>query len=80
LGNEINNDKILIFPNPANNEIKIIGLQHDVTVTITDVLGRTIKTTFSKNSSIDTSDINIGTYTIRLFINNKVVSKKFIKI
>jgi arabinogalactan endo-1,4-beta-galactosidase len=80
LGNKINTDKVLIFPNPANSEIKIIGLQHDVAITITDLLGRTIKTTFSKNSSVDTSDIPIGTYTIRLFMDKKVVSKKWIKI
>ena len=73
------NDKILIFPNPANSEIKIIGLQHDVTVTITDVLGRTIKTTFSKNSSIEISNLPDGTYTISLFLNDKLTVKKFIK-
>jgi arabinogalactan endo-1,4-beta-galactosidase len=72
--------KILIFPNPAGNAVKIIGLQHDVAIKITDVLGRTVKTTFSKNSSVDTSDIPTGTYTIRLFLDNKVTVKKFIKI
>ena len=73
-------DNILIFPNPASNEIKIFGLQHDVTIKITDFLGRTVKNTFSKNKSIDISEIPIGVYTISLFINNKVVSNKFIKI
>ena len=80
LENEINKDKILIFPNPASNEIKIIGLKQDIAVKITDVLGKTIKNTLSKNNSIDISDIPNGVYTISLFVDNKLVSKKFIKI
>ncbi len=80
LKEEIIYDKILIFPNPASNEIKIIGLQQDIAVKITDVLGKTIKNTLSKNNSIDISDIPNGVYTIKLFIDNKVISKKFIKI
>lgn len=80
LGNEINNDKILIFPNPANNEIKIIGLQRDVAVKITDVLGRTVINSFSKNNRIDISNLPDGTYTIRLFLDNEVTVKNFIKI
>jgi arabinogalactan endo-1,4-beta-galactosidase len=73
------NDNILIFPNPANDKIKIIGIQQDVAIKITDVLGRTVKNTFSKNNSIDISNLPDGTYTISLFVDNKVTLKKFIK-
>ncbi|MFD0779210.1 T9SS type A sorting domain-containing protein [Flavobacterium myungsuense] len=73
-------ENILIFPNPASNEIKIIGLHQDVAIKITDVLGRTVKNTFSKNNIVDIRNIPVGGYTISLFIDDKLVSKKFIKI
>ncbi len=72
-------DPFIIFPNPATNEIRILGLQHDVALKITDVLGRTVKTTFSKNNSVDISNIPNGVYTVSLFVGNKLISKKFIK-
>ena len=72
-------DKILIFPNPGSNKVEIIGLKKDVAIKITDVLGRTVKSTFSKNNIIDISDMPVGVYIIRLFIDNKIVTKKFIK-
>ena len=80
LRKQIMKDNILIFPNPASNEIKIIGLYQDVAIKITDVLGRTVKNTFSKNNIVDIRNIPVGGYTISLFIDDKLVSKKFIKI
>lgn len=78
--NESAKDNILIFPNPASKVIKIIGLQQDVAIKITDVMGRTVKNTFSKNNSLDISNLPDGTYTINLFLDDKVIVKKFIKI
>jgi arabinogalactan endo-1,4-beta-galactosidase len=80
LNEEIIYDKIKIFPNPATNEIKIIGLQEEVAFKITDVLGRTVKNTLSKKNSVDISSLPVGTYTISLFLDNKVTVKKLIKI
>lgn len=80
LKKELVNDNILIFPNPASNEIKIIGLQQDVAIKITDVLGRTVINSFSKNNRIDISNLPDGTYTIKLILDNKVTVKNFIKI
>lgn len=77
---EIIYDTIKIFPNPANKEIIIIGLQYDVAVKITDLLGKTVKNTFSKGNSIDISVLPLGCYIVRLYSNNKFVTKKIIKI
>lgn len=80
LENRSDDDNILIFPNPAVNTIKIIGIKQDVAIKITDVLGRTVKNTFSNNNSIEISNLPDGTYTISLFLDNIVTVKKFIKI
>ena len=75
-----NKDKVFIFPNPASSKVEIIGLKQDVAIKITDFLGRIVKNTFSKNNTVDISDMPVGVYTIRMFINNQLDSKKFIKI
>ncbi len=77
---ELVKDSILIFPNPATNQIYFFGIKEDVAVTILDVLGRITKSTFSYANSIDVSDLPSGSYIVRININNRLLTKKFIKL
>jgi len=70
-----------IFPNPANNEIQIIGNYTKAQVTIFDLLGKSVlNTTASSTESVNISNLSKGAYMIKI-MNEKgeVEMKKLIK-
>jgi hypothetical protein len=75
-----------VFPNPANNDVTV-SIRHteeaDYTVTITDLLGRTIKTVNANN--VSATDLNIdlsseanGVYLVKVQSGNAVKSSKLV--
>jgi hypothetical protein len=76
---EIENNNINIFPNPANNNIYIVNsLNENIeSIDFFDKEGKTILTT--KDTNIDISKLSSGTYLIRIKTNNKIYSKSIIK-
>ncbi len=79
-------NNMMVFPNPANNTIQI-SLQNTsetmASVTITDVLGkniRTIKTTTGNQMNVDVSDLSQGVYFVEITTTNNLKQvKKLIK-
>jgi len=68
----------IIYPNPTNNFIEIkTGLEY-ISATIIDVTGKTIKT-INPQSKIDISNLSNGVYFIKVFSNETIITRKFIK-
>ena len=75
---------ISVYPNPAKEmlNIKIESNKTIKNVSIIDVSGRTVKQIHNINTAntIDISDIKKGVYFIKINIEGKIISKKFIKL
>ncbi|HEY9048704.1 MAG TPA: T9SS type A sorting domain-containing protein, partial [Ohtaekwangia sp.] len=75
-------DGIILYPNPAAEELIIILPEaQTATFSMTDIMGRTIKTTtgFETNNRINVSDLKAGPYLVKVRYGNKESVKKIIK-
>jgi hypothetical protein len=82
LENHFSKDQILIYPNPANSELKIInGFKGTTTFEIKDLSGKVIASdqlnTISK--SIDIKALSEGMYILELKNKDNILTKKFVK-
>lgn len=78
------NNSLIIYPNPANDYIKIENnktTSENFNYKIIDVTGRIVKSGFSKfNMEINIENFSDGIYTIKIEIENgEKLSKKLIK-
>lgn len=71
------NDKILIYPNPATNLIKIYSDAKITNVSILDINGRKIINT--DKAEINVSNLPAGVYLIKILTDNQTFMKKIIK-
>lgn len=87
LGNsDFGSSNMMVFPNPANSTIQI-SLQNTsesiASVTITDVLGkniRTLKATTGNQMSVDVADLSQGVYFVEITTGNNLKQvKKLVK-
>ena len=71
---------IIIYPNPANEEVEIDGIQNS-TIEIINVQRQIIKTLSISNTKtiIDISKLSRGVYTIKVITDNNIIVKKLIK-
>lgn len=82
--NKINNEEIILFPNPAGNKINILYNNIDNAVLyaeIYDLLGNKVIAQFlnKNNNSINLHNLNNGLYLIKIKTNNGLYVKKFVK-
>ena len=76
--NNARKSSISIYPNPAKNNITVSG-QDISKVEIYNLQGQLIKAVFiNSNNSINTSDINSGTYYVKVISNRSETIKKLI--
>lgn len=76
--NEINNNNIVLYPNPAEDFITI-ECDNITKVEIYNALGQNIdKIECDNNLRISTSEYNPGIYILRIHINNRVYTKKVV--
>jgi len=68
-----------IFPNPTSNQLHIDCKQNINEIKIIDITGRTVITTNSNDRDINVSELPKGIYCMVLTINNRIISRKFIK-
>lgn len=73
----INEDKIIIYPNPANDEITIQSNQDIENYQLIDLTGKVILSQ-SNSNSINVSSINPGMYLLKILSNNSITTKKVI--
>jgi len=73
-----NKNEIKIYPNPANNFIKINTTLEYTSIIITDVAGKTIKVIDKKSNEINVSDLMSGIYFIHFY--NESIKLKSVKL
>jgi len=77
LGVGINNPKensVSVFPNPANNKLNIIA-DNIKSVEIYNLIGQNVAT-FGNVHLINTSDLSIGSYLVKVITDSKVITQK----
>ena len=63
-----------VFPNPANDKIKIYSQFDNAQINITNVLGVTVKSVnHHKFTEVNVNDLPAGMYTLSLIANNKIL-------
>ena len=67
----------MAYPNPANSELNIYSTSKIVKAEITDLTGQLMSS--SNSDKLDVSALSIGVYFIKVFSENGVSVKKFIK-
>jgi photosystem II stability/assembly factor-like uncharacterized protein len=79
--NNINQNAISIYPNPANDRITIVSDENEklIRANITDQLGRLVKSVdLTEIKTIDTKELNQGAYQIEVLSGKKISVKKLI--
>jgi hypothetical protein len=79
---EINkNDKVVIYPNPANVKINI-DIENYNEVIITDISGKVVmnlESVSNQNNTIDISNLSNGIYFVTIKSDRQLITKKLIK-
>lgn len=73
-----NDSGVLIYPNPATNYLMINSLKNVDKVEISDLIGKT-SITSNNETKINISQLQKGIYLIRIYLGDKVITKKMIK-
>lgn len=79
--NEARQSQLLIYPNPAKNNLYIALNNSDLSnnyFEITSILGVTILNGNLKSNSIDISKLKTGTYFLQIKLNTGIIIKQFI--
>jgi len=83
---KIQEDPVFVFPNPSIGEIVNVKSRNpDISkIEMITLLGQTVRTTdfgqsAIQNATIDVSSLSTGTYVIKIFTDNNVYLKKWIK-
>lgn len=72
-------ESIKIYPNPATSQIAIQGFDM-IKYEVIDILGRSVlSSNVTEKNTVDISSINKGTYILKLYNADNVITKKFIK-
>ncbi|MFH1321476.1 MAG: T9SS type A sorting domain-containing protein, partial [Bacteroidota bacterium] len=76
---KIEQNGLIIFPNPANDKIEITGLKNGI-IEIINLQGQIIKIlNLSNTKTIDISKLSGGVYTMKIKTDNGIIVKKLIK-
>lgn len=72
-------ERITLFPNPANESVTIQGIPMPVMVNILDTKGKTLLHEESAMGQIDLLNLASGVYFVQIYIGNRSIMKEFIK-
>jgi len=76
--NEISNNQLSLFPNPASDYVNMASSEKFTTIIITDLSGRLIKSinvTSRDNVQIDVSHLDTGVYLISLYKKEELINR-----
>ncbi|WNM17754.1 pectate lyase family protein [Flavobacterium capsici] len=79
---EINNSpKLTLYPNPVTNELNITTSNSSSIekVAVYNLLGQLVKNANGDIRTIDMSDLNTGTYFVKVYTNQGIIDRKIIK-
>ena len=68
-----------LYPNPTSDILNIETKQNISKIEVYDLSGRLVRSAAGKDKQISVSALNKGTYFIKLYTDNGVISSKFIK-
>ncbi|RQO37879.1 hypothetical protein DBR39_13395 [Chryseobacterium sp. KBW03] len=71
--------KLLLYPNPAVDDIHIEGLEDIKSYKIYDASGRLVKEGNPNSEMINVGSLSKGNYILQLILKDKIISSKFIK-
>lgn len=71
--------KLNIYPNPTSSQLTIDSNLAIYEISIIDITGKLIKTINQFNRTLNVADFSNGIYFIKININDKIITKKFIK-
>ncbi len=77
--NEIDNEIISIYPNPAYTTLFISNIDKRAIISIYDLQGKMIINKVLIDSQVDITDLSRGIYILQINCNNKIITKKLIK-
>ena len=75
------NDSLSIYPNPASDTLQLTDTNNQTInqITITDITGKTIMTPTFDNNTVDIKKLTSGIYFLHATIDDKTITRKFIK-
>jgi bilirubin oxidase len=77
---ELQNNELTIFPNPASDEIQLYGEPKNIQFAICDFLGKEVQRGFIRDDSkINIQNLPAGIYSIEVIRNNYSIKGRFIK-
>ena len=78
----INANKILIYPNPAVNNVVISNINNAKSIKLTNITGQVLihKRVNNKSINLDVSKLNRGLYIIHIYFDNGYIVNKRIVI
>ncbi len=77
---DIDKGGLEIMPNPAQDNFNIVGQVNRITrVEVTTLMGVKLFDKYNTYTNIDIGELSAGTYIVRIYIGNKVITKKLIK-
>lgn len=77
---ELQNNELTIFPNPASDEIQLYGEPKNIQFAICDFLGQQVQRAFIiDDSKINIQNLPAGIYSIEVIRNNYSIKGRFIK-
>jgi len=77
---EVHNASFDLFPNPAFNQLNIVGLPYRTKINIYNSFGQTMKSLMYDGQTIDISSLKTGVYLIQASLNDRVlINKKLVK-
>jgi len=76
---QINDNAILVYPNPANNYLFVNGLNENTKISIYDLNGKLVFNKQSTNNQINISSFQSGVYTMKIETVKGIITKKFVK-
>jgi hypothetical protein len=70
---------LTIYPNPAQNEVFVTGVENITNVQVLSLDGKVVMSEQTNNNRIDVSSMNDGMYIIRVISGNEVYTTRFVK-
>lgn len=79
--NDLSLDLINIYPNPATNFLKLVAKSNIESISIYSLVGQEVLKISPKsdNAQVNISSLAKGTYLIKMIVNDKIQTQKFIK-
>ncbi len=77
-----NDQKLVLYPNPVTNELNISSLSNSIVIekiSVYNLIGQLVKNVEGNARSIDMSDLNTGSYLIKITTDEGVIDRKIIK-